>query len=237
VRPARKRAQAIAKGRGRENRVIIPLAFDVAARISARPLAAFRRDPTELANALGELQRAIDADGVVVALADEMELKSSAGQGLDAAAIAAAGPVAASLEACVRLRGTFGDDVALLAGLTGPATLARQFDTDPGTANDCFATLVKAFCGAGADVVLLFEDGDVTEDETWKAGIKTSDNIARFHQACLLGWHQGSLPAPVKQPLAEPSRDGIGFITTDAIVAADADIAVLRDWVARARGE
>ncbi len=237
VRPARKRAQAIAKGRGREHRVIIPLAFEVAARISARPPDAFRNDPTQLANGLGDLQRAIDADGIVVALAGEMELESSAGQGLDAAAIAAVGPVAASLEACVRLRQTLGDHVALLAGLTGPATLARQFDADPAAANDCFSALVKAFCGAGTDVIILFEDDDAMEDETWKAGIKTSDNIARFHQACLLAWHEGSLPVPVKQPFAAPSMDGLGFITTDVVVADDADIEMLRDWVAQTRGE
>ena len=65
--------QAIAKGRGRDARVIVPLAFEVAARISARPLDAFRNDPTQLTNALTELHGAIRADGIVVALAAGME--------------------------------------------------------------------------------------------------------------------------------------------------------------------
>jgi len=64
VTAARKRVEAIAKGRGRNHRVVVPLAFEVAARISARPADQFRNDATQLANGLGELQRAIDADGI-----------------------------------------------------------------------------------------------------------------------------------------------------------------------------
>ena len=52
MKAVRKRAQAIAKGRGRDHRVIVPLAFETAARISARPLDAFRNDPTQLAKLL-----------------------------------------------------------------------------------------------------------------------------------------------------------------------------------------
>lgn len=236
VRPARKRAQAIAKGRGRDHRVVIPLAFEVAARISARPLDEFRNDATQLANGLGELQGAIQADGIVVALAGEMELLASAGQGLDPNAIIAGKPVAASLEACTRLRETYGDDAALLAGLTGPATLAQQFNGDLGSANECFAALVKAFCAAGADAVMLFEHQDAVEDEVWQAGIRTADNIARFHQACLLAWRSNNVPVPVKHALTAPAADGVGFITTDAVVPADSDIESLRNWVAKTRG-
>ena len=66
MKPARKRAQAIAQGRGRNERVVSPLAFAVAARISARPLAEFRSDATQLANGLGELQQALAADGLEI---------------------------------------------------------------------------------------------------------------------------------------------------------------------------
>ena len=40
----------------------------------------------------------------------------------------------------------------------------------------------------------------------------------------------------VKQALAAPSSSGVGYIMTDAVVAADADIAALHAWVAQARG-
>jgi len=236
MRPPRKRAQAIALGRARDHRVIVPLAFELAARIAARPLQEFRNDPTQLANGLGELQRAIAADGIVVALAGDMELTASGGQGLDTSAIINSNPVAASLEACTRLRQSYGDEIVLLAGLTGPATLARQFGAELGAACDCFGELVKAFCSAGVDVVMLFEEPGFTEEDIWKSGIRTADNIARFHQACLLAWRSDSVPEPVKLALDAPSVDGSGFITTDAVVAQDADIELLRAWVARTRG-
>jgi hypothetical protein len=235
MRPARKRAQAIAKGRGRDQRVIIPLAFEAAARIGARPLDEFRNDPTQLANGLGELYRAVSADGMVVSLANEMELAASGGQGLDTEAILANGPVAASLEACSRLRLTYGDDAALLAGVTGPATLARQFGADPAAACECFCDIVKAFCAAGADIVMLLEQPGFAEDEVWKAGIRTADNIARFHQVGLLAWQSDSVPMPVKHPLQTPAAEGVGFITTAELVAPDTDVELLRTWVAQSR--
>jgi len=236
VKPARKRARAIARGRGGDHRVVIPLAFELAARISARPGDTFRNDPTQLANGLGELQAAIDADGIVCALSAEMELASSDGQSLNPEIMTTNGPVAASLEACRRLRTSHGDAVALLAGLTGPMRLAAQFDADIDSANKCFTALVKAFCEAGTDVILVFEQPGTEQDERSQAGIKTAANIASFHQSLLFGWSGTDLPRPVTQPLDHGASTGIGIITTDDVVNAEADIEILRRWVAQARG-
>lgn len=238
VKPARKRAQAIAQGRGRSERVVIALAFEVAARISARPLAEFRNDATQLANGLGELQQALQADGVVCALASRMEWESAAGTGLDVDHIVAHGAVAASLEACRRLREVHGDNLALLAGLTGPATLAAQFAVDVNAACIAFGALVKAFCAAGADVIVLLEDTDSEcSSEAWQDGVKTAANIARFHQASLLAWNgMGGLAAPYALPLAAPAASGLGIITTAEVVPADADIELLRAWVNTVKG-
>ncbi len=238
MKPARKRAQAIAQGRGRNDRVVIPLAFEVAARISARPLAEFRNDATQLANGLGELQQALQADGLVCALAARMELESAAGGGLDVERIAGQGAVGASLEACRRLRQVQGDNAALLAGLTGPTTLAMQFGVDPKVATIAFAALVKEFCGAGADVILLMEDeGADCASEIWQDGVKTAANIARFHEANLLAWAAvGGLPAPHGVALDAPIASGLGIVTTAKPVVQDADIAQLRHWVMMVRG-
>ena len=232
----RKRAKAIALGRGRDFRVVIPLAFEVAARISARPHDAFRNDPTQLSNALSELNNAIGADGIVCAAAGEMELRSADEQGPNVAHITANGPVAASLEACRRLRQSAGDEVALLAGLTGPATLAQQFSSKPSVVSEVFSALVKQFCEAGADVVLVFENGEAIPDGTWAADLKTASNIARYHQSALLLWNGNGFPAPHKVPLDAPAADGVGFVTTAAPVPADADIAILKRWVTVVKG-
>jgi len=238
VKPARKRAQAIAQGRGRNDRVVIPLALEVAARISARPLQAFRNDATQLANGLGELQHALNADGLVCALAARMEIDSAAGAGLDIERIARQGAVGASLEACRRLREVQGDNAALLAGLTGPASLATQFGVDLATATSAFAALVKEFCAAGADVILLMEDAGVDCSlDAWQDGVKTAANIARFHQASLLAWEGvGGLAAPHGVALDAPVASGLGIVTTAAPIAPDADIEQLRMWVTTVRG-
>lgn len=237
MKPARKRAQAIIKGRGHDQQVIIPLALETAARISARPLAEFRNDATQLSNGLKELQQAIRADGVVVSLSGEMELQASAGRGADSNAIINGNPVAASLEACRRLRQSLGDDAALLAGLTGPSTLAHQFGLDTQAVSECFAALVKAFCEAGADFVLLFEDNSTEPDQHRAAALKTADNIARFHQSSLLSFDGGGLPAPLRRGLTQAADNSSGLIVTEQIVSFDEDIAVLGDWVQRMRGQ
>jgi len=124
-----------------------------------------------------------------------------------------------------------------LAGLTGPVSLAQQFQSDLKRAGECVAALVKAFCEAGADIVLLFEDADGPPDPQRPGSLATAGNIARFHQACLLDFGGDTLPAPVRQSLSAPSVEGLGVITTDRPVPADADIETLRHWVAAVRGE
>ena len=235
VTAARKRAQAIAQGRGRGARVVIPLAFEVAARIAARPSSEFRSDPTQLTNALVELQQVINADGVVVALAQGMEQASAAACVLDVDAMSTRGPLGASLEACRRLRATFADNAALLAGVTGPATLALEFATSLDTSAAAFTAVVKQFCAAGADVVLVFDEVG-SDHEAWQDSLRTAANIARFHQVSLLLWTGAALPAPHKLALDAVDASGLGIVTTAAFVAADADLEVLRRWVATVRG-
>jgi hypothetical protein len=233
MKSARKRAKAIAQGRGRDARLVIPLAFEIAARISARPLDAFRNDPTQLSNALSELNNAINADGIVCAAAGEMELQSAGDAALNADHIATNGPVAASLEACRRLRQSAGDEVVLLAGVTGPATLARQFPDDTSAVAELFGTLVKRFCEAGADIIFVIDDTEAGNG-AWADDLKTAGNIARFHQASLLLWN--GTDAPYKVPLDAPAPSGVGIITTSDLVPGDADIAALKNWVTVVKG-
>ncbi|MGE3773754.1 MAG: hypothetical protein AB7I32_12570, partial [Gammaproteobacteria bacterium] len=211
-KPPRKRAQAIAQGRGQGERLVIPLAFDAAASISARPLEEFRHDPTQLANGLLEWHRTIGADGICVALADGFERASAADGELALDAPCAEGTrVAASLEACRRLRATLGDAAALLAGLTGPATLARQFGVDEATAGTAFTALVKRYCEAGCDLVLVCEEIAACDAMAWTAALKTAANIARFHRAhALLLGAAGPLPAPVQVAFGDAAPEAVG---------------------------
>lgn len=237
TKPPRKRAQAMAQGRGQGERLVIPLAFDAAASISARPLEDFRHDPTQLANGLLEWHRALGADGVCVALADGFEHASATNGALELDALCAEGTrVAASLEACRRLRATLGDSAALLAGLSGPAMLARQFGVDEATAGAACTALVKRYCEAGCDLVLICEDEVAGDAAAWTDALKTAANIARFHRAlaCLRGV-PGPLPAPVQVALDAAAPTATGLIVTAEIVAPGVDLEALRAWVAAQR--
>ncbi len=231
ARPARKRVHAIAQGRGAAEHLAIPLAFEIAAQISARPLAEFRTDPTHLTNGLTELQRAINADTVCCALADDVD-GSLVGAPLTIETLTAPGrEFAASLEACRRLRATAGDTLALLAGLPGPATLAARFATDLATSAPVFTALAKEFCAAGADLILIFDA--ISEAAAWHDCLRTTSNIARFHRGVALLWEPGgALPCPTRRAVSAPLAGGAGITTTDCIVPADTNLEALRHWVA-----
>jgi hypothetical protein len=236
MKPARKRVQAIALGRGRDSRVVIPLAFEVAARISARPLNEFRNDPTQLANGLGELHNTLGSDGIVCGLMSDEHI-SATNNAFEAAALLAQPALAASLEATRRLRATYGDNIALLAVVFGPATLAHQFEVAIDIAVTAFLNVQKEYLNAGADLVLVMEgEGADISSEAWSDCMTTAANVARFHQACLLGWDIAGLSPPHRVPVSNPEATGLGIVTSAEFIAADADIVELKNWVRSVRG-
>src|SRR5690242_2788987 len=101
--------------------VAVPLALHVSARIAERDAEEFAYDPTQLANALRDLVDAVDPDGVPVCdpgvlLADCQTVGD----------VVTSEQVAAAVEATRRLRTSFGDAIALVALLPGPAAIARH---------------------------------------------------------------------------------------------------------------
>lgn len=236
--PPRKRAQAMAQGRGRDAQLVVPLAFDVAALVSARPLGAFRTEPTQLANGLLELFRATGADGICCCLAGGLEWEGV--DTLDPDRVAEGARVAASLEATRRLRSTVGDDAALVAGLTGPRALAHHLGGSVERSGEVVVALARRFCEAGTDVVLLFEDAGRADDddEIWTEALKTVFNVVRFHRGLtfLMG-ADGPLPKPATVDLADRAVGPAGLVTTPGVVAADSGIALLIDWVKAVRAK
>ena len=232
----REYAQAIAMGRARDIRLVVPFAFEVAARISARPLNEFFTDPTHLANGLSELHQAIGADGLLCADARGMELASAATAGLDIEYIINNGRVGASLEACRRLRITLDNEGILLAAVSGPATLEKQFAVSGSTAVEAFVEIVRYFCEAGADGIMVVDAAAPTDNECWEDGLMTARNIAVFYRAMMHLWDAGGpLPNPVRTQLAMPKNDGTGLIMTQEVVPADYNIEALRHWVTESR--
>lgn len=196
----------------------------------------FLTDPTQRANALLELFEAVEADGIVCALADDAERRSLAAAGYDLARMVAQERVAASLEAARRLRATVGDRAVLVAGLTGPATLAGQSGAakpeDLAKAGQAIAGLARKFCEAGAGIILVFEQAAPLDLQAWRACLQTLSNIVRFFQGLsfIVGC-DGPLPRPALVPLGSVQPRPSGVVITPGEVPPTTSIEELRLWV------
>jgi hypothetical protein len=80
MKSVRKIAKAIARGRTLDHRLIIPLAFEVAAQISARPAHEFRTDPTQLTNGPGGQINASSLAGLAAVSAAAANAAAQAGR-------------------------------------------------------------------------------------------------------------------------------------------------------------
>lgn len=219
-REPRKLLAALGRGSaGDGSPLFAPLVFGVASQIEALPASQVAADPTRLCKGLTETRRALgtsalyttvpaaaEAEALGVSIDDlswPPRITASPGASMletDAgAAIAASSRLQASLEATRRLAATEGQQVALIAALTGPATLLRQLHPD--AADDevedgleflggFLVALVRAFGEAGAHAVLLLESAAVPEvdeaDEIWADALAPVTNVARFHKMPLL---------------------------------------------------
>ncbi len=210
---------------GRESGTLaVPLALHVSARIQERDAEDFVYDATQLANALRDLIEAVDPDGVPVS--DVEVLLTTAEQMLGSEQLKAA------LEATRRLRSSYGDAIALVAVVPGPATIASRLGADGPAAADAVVTLGKEFLAAGTDVIIV---DDVTEAPG--VSLSTLANVARFHQGVALTHAvqryglAAATPVELEAPTTVP-----GVAVTSVSLARDTDIAVLSDWVSTVRG-
>lgn len=218
---ARAAARALVQGRA-DGGIAVPLALPTAARIRERDWQDFLEDPTQLANGIRDLHQAVAPGGLVVS--DAATLLEQADAGL------ASGPHArAVIEAVGRLRSSLGDEVALVAPLPGAARLAAAGVTSP---RDAVQELGKELLGAGADVLLVLDEGSPDP------GLSTLANIARFHQGgvAAVGAAVSAPLVPARElPLDDPA-DGDGLIVTEGIVPRETDITVLEDWIDTVQG-
>ena len=210
----------------------IPRALHVSARIAERDAEDFVCDATQLANALRDLIEAVGPDGVPVTDAGVL-LAGCAGAG----SLLASEQLAAALEATGRLRASYGDAIVLAAVLPGPAAIATAAGAAGpagagAAAADPVLTLGREFLAAGADVLIVHDEGELAGTP-----LGTLANIARFHQALALALPAGryGLPAVAACGLRSPAHVP-GVAVTSESLARDTDLAVLRDWVTAVRG-
>ena len=224
--PWRRRLSELGRGVGKPHAPLFaPLLYGVAAQIEALPPAEVAADPTRLAKCVGELRRVLGTESLVVAAPTAMEAEAL-GAEVDrerwpprVTGAAAAGLVettgfdelwsrsealAASLECCKRLAATQAGESALLAALTGPATLLAQLLGEGATTTEAWefagralSALSRQFAQRGVSGILLCERGVPGDADVgaWGAALNTIANIARFHRIPALLAFDGADPA------------------------------------------
>ena len=207
--------------------IAVPLALQVAGRIQERDSEGFVRDPTQLANAIRDLVEAVEPDGVPVTSPDVL-FSGCTGMG----SMVTSEHLSAASEATRRLRSSLGDSIVLVAHLPGPLNLVSHFHTSELEAVEAVTAMGKSLVSAGVDAILISEDAEASG-----ISLSTLANIARFHQALVLGLNKQcyGLPAPTVVPFVNPTI-GRGLTVTDGQLPRSTDIGELRDWVFATQG-
>jgi uroporphyrinogen-III decarboxylase len=250
--------------------LLLPIIFSHGARIENVPLRSFLTNPTKISNALRQIRGRIRADGVTCyfdplleaeALGATVEWAGDEGprallwprpaaagelpEGLHSPDEAPkSGRVGVAVEVIKRLKAILRDDCLLMAGLSGPYTLAAQLsqleadDSRPARdfssssldlATDTMTAVAKTFLEAGASAILIREEtlpvlssDDVAD---WASRLRTTINIVRFYQA---------LPVLLlpNAKAAAANRGSIAQQHWGCVVCPALDLAARADWPA-----
>jgi hypothetical protein len=220
--------QAFLQGAPPARPLFLPIIFSHGARIEGVPLDVFLTNPTKISNALRQIRGRVRADGVTCYFDSLLEAEalgatveragddgprtlrwprpSQAGdlpQGLRSPEEAAtSGRVGVAVEVIKRLKAILRDDCLLMAGLSGPYTLAAQLlqlnadGSRPAQdfsapaldlAADTMTAIARALLEAGATAIIIHEETlpilshDAAAD--WASRLGTTINIVRFYQA------------------------------------------------------
>jgi hypothetical protein len=207
--------------------LLLPIVFSLGAKIENLPLAAFLENPAKICSALRQIRGYVGTDGVSCYFDPYLEAEMLGAQvrrGSDGTAeISWSGDAAsgALLEGLVsvedamhsprvgvavdvigRMKTILRDEPLLMAGVTGPLTLAARLtqrnlegplqvqDLPPHAvelSNGVFAGLARTLAEAGANAVLIQEDVEplFSEDTraAWIMEIASACNVIRFYEA------------------------------------------------------
>ena len=207
--------------------LFLPIVFSLGARIENISLRNFLTNPTKISNALRQIRTHLRSDGVTCYFDPYLEAEALGGvldwesdarhpslrwpqpshdgelpEGLCAPDEAAKrGRVPIAIEVIRRLKPLVRDDFLLVAGVTGPLTLAAQLaqintsesarkqsppDSALSLAADVTPVVARALVEAGANVILIREEllpssADARAD--WASRLAPTINIIRFYEA------------------------------------------------------
>jgi acetophenone carboxylase len=265
------------RGGGNCAPLFVPLVRSIACQIEAISPLEMVSDPTRLAKGIVELRRAAGLDILVTATPCFMEAQAL-GAAIDQSQwppqLVAGNPdalgthsdfdacfdaceiLAAAMEATERLASQTSDGVAIVAALTGPATLLSQIFEGPSYSDQqreyvaaAVAALVRRLGQAGADAIVFVETASPVD--AWEDLYGTVGNTAKFLKKPLIvagaagaqEWPRLAVsPSLVTTLSVDPADwDNVGetgaaqFVTTLGEVTAEIPLATLLDQVSDAR--
>lgn len=204
--------------------LFLPIVFSLGARIENLPLQSFLTNPTKITNALRQIRTHLRSDGVSCYFDSFLELEAL-GATLDWQAsdkpsvrwptnpnrgelpdglrspeeLPKSGRVPVAVEVIRRLKSLLRDEPLLMAGISGPFTLAaRLLQVDPNAALEvrasrnalelgsaAIASISTAFLEAGANIIFIREEMFPAADHLsdWTSLLATTINIVRFYGA------------------------------------------------------
>ncbi|MGA7853797.1 MAG: uroporphyrinogen decarboxylase family protein [Candidatus Acidiferrales bacterium] len=199
--------------------LFLPILFNLGAKIENTPLPAYLTNPTKISSAQRQIRARVRSDGVACYFDPNLEAEALGAtlewsednqsaaahwpQNLRSPEEAAKHPrVTAAAEVIHRLKSLLRDEPLLLAGVSGPFTLAARLTQQSGRESissdnlqDSAVELAAAtitqiaikLVEAGADVIFIREDllPALTPQtaETWASTLAPAINIIRFYQA------------------------------------------------------
>jgi hypothetical protein len=208
--------------------LFLPIVFSLGARVENLPLRAFLGNPTKISNSLRQIRTHLRADGVACYFDPFLEAEALGGalqwdaegqrpamrwpehaqkgqlpEGLRSPEEAAkSGRVTVAVEVIRRLKSLLRDDPLLMAGVSGPLTLAAritQLDREaalrgedlPAAALDLATSMIiqvsTAFAEAGANVIFIQEEIlpalSAESCEAWASLLAPVFNVMRFYEA------------------------------------------------------
>jgi len=184
----------------------------MASRIENLPLPSFLTNPTKISNALRQTRAPLRSDAVTCyfdplleteALGVDETSQGELQEGLASPEDAVKrGRVPVALDVIRRMKAVLRDETLLMAGVSGPLTLAARLiglpapstitrsglpDAALELATTTITEIAKSFAEAGANLILLQEHvtpgPDVTSCEEWLSSLTPIFNIIRFYEA------------------------------------------------------